>query len=837
MSFAASSPHASGRRRAAAGRGLHGSRLSAQSIGLALVAVLLPLPGLAQEAPVSPAAETAAADPEAGAAQKFLQRTCRACHNARLQRGELDLSGFDAAHPRENREIAEKIVRKLRTGMMPPAERPRPDPAAVAATVQHLEQRLDAAALDPGRRTFQRLNRAEYERAVRDLLGLEVDASAYLPPDTVSHGFDNIADVQSLSPTLMEGYLRAADAVSRIALGDPDASASEATYTVPRTRSQMERAPGAPMGTRGGTAVRHTFTASGDYVFKILLHSTPTGQLFGSTIDGELLEIAIDGERRAVLEIDPFQSESDPGGMGLETPPVFVEAGARTVSAAFIERFEGPIDDLVTPIHHTLADTQIGLAQGVTTLPHLRSFAISGPTNGTGTAPVESRRRVFTCRPTSPAEELPCAETIVRDLATLAYRRELEPEDLRSLMSFYEGAASSGGFEPGVRAVLQAVLASPHFVFRFEQTPTEVPDDGVFTLANSNLASRLAFFLWSSVPDSELIAQTETLSDTSGIEAQVRRMLADPRAEAMGSRFAAQWLRLQDLEKLHPDALAYPQYDESLAAALRAETELFFEDLVRSNASAERLLDADYTFANERLAEHYGMPGVSGTALRRVPYPDTKRRGLLGHGSILALTSHANRTSPVLRGKWVMEVLLGSPPPPPPPDVPELEATDDIAGGKALTVRERLEEHRANPACTSCHRVIDPIGLALENFDVTGRWRVRDNGEPVDAGGELYDGTPLTGPADLALALRSRKDVVMTTLAENLLAYALGRRLEPADMPTVRRIVSAAASDDYKMQSFILAVATSDPFRRSRAEDQMSSGEATDDGAQTAGQR
>ncbi|MEM6704071.1 MAG: DUF1592 domain-containing protein [Acidobacteriota bacterium] len=771
-------------------------------------------------------AEEAAVADEVALSQKFLLRNCRACHNARIQRGELDLTSLFEEAPEQHPVLAEKVIRKLRTGLMPPPERPKPDPGDVDRVASVLERRLDdrsARSPQPGSRPFQRLNRAEYERSVRDLLSLEVDAAAFLPPDTVSHGFDNIADVQSLSPTLMQGYLRAADSVSRAALGDPTAEATEVTFKVPRTRSQMERAENAPVGTRGGVAELHTFPATGTYVFKIVLHSTPTGQLFGSTVQGEKLEISVDGERRAVLEIDPFMSESDPNGMNLQSEPVLIKAGPRWVSAAVLERFEGPVDDLIKPIEHTLADTQIGLAHGVTTLPHLRSLTISGPSETTGASTSPSRQKIFSCRPTSASDEIRCAESIVERLAREAYRRPLETEDLASLMGFYEGAAGERGFEAGIRSVLQAILASPHFVFRFEPVPEDTTPGSTYEVAPASLATRLAFFLWGTAPDDELLSSSAALRHSDGIEQQVERMLQDPKAEAMASRFAAQWLRLQDLERLHPDALTYPQYDERLAAALRRETLLFFDHLVQTNASAAELLEADYTFLNERLASHYGIGGVSGDTFRRVEYPDDRRRGLLGHGSILALTSHANRTSPVLRGKWVMEVLLGSPPPPPPPDVPELEATDDVVGGKALTVRERLEEHRANPACRSCHRVIDPIGLALENFDVTGSWRTRDNGEPVDANGELFDGTPLRGPSDLAAALGRKQEVLMTTLTENLLAYALGRRLEPEDMPTVRSIVRRAAEDDYRMRSFIMGVATSAPFRFSQLQPGASS--------------
>ena len=573
------------------------------------------------------------------------------------------------------------------------------------------------------------------------------------------------------------------------------------------------------MGTRGGVSVVHAFPADGEYTFQIELHPTPTGQLFGRTVRDEELEISVDGERVALMEIDRWMSESDPNGMRMRTDPIPVRAGPHRVTAAFIRKMEGPVDDLLTPIDHTLADTQIGEAYGVTTLPHLRDLSIVGPYNVTGVSDTPVRRLIFSCRPTAQDEERPCARSILERLATKAYRRPVGTDDLADLMRFYEMGAVEGGFEIGVRTAIQAMLASPHFIFRLEEMPEDVAPGRPYRISDTDLASRLSFFLWASPPDRELIelANAGELSDTATLEAQVRRMLDDPRSEALGTRFASQWLRLQDLEKLHPDAQLYPYYDATLAESMRRETELFFWSLVREDRGFFELLTADYTYANERLARHYEIPDVVGAEFRRVNYPDDRRRGLFGHGSVLAMTSHANRTSPVLRGKWVMEVLLGSPPPPPPPGVPDLEETQEATDGRLLTVRERMEEHRRNPSCRSCHRMMDPIGLAFENFDVTGAWRIKDEGMPVDPVGELYDGSEIGSPADLRNALMKRPESLVRVFAENLMAYALGRRVEYYDQPAVREITRAAAADDYSMRSFIMGVVNTPAFQMSVA--------------------
>ena len=771
----------------------------------------------------------AARPPSATAAQRMsyedqnrtIGRFCIRCHNDGSLSGGLTLESFDASRAHERAEIAERMIRKLRAGMMPPPSARQPDRAVVQALVAALEATIDeatAADPEPGRRTFPRLNRAEYAASVRDLLGIDIDVSVFLPLDTKSASFDNIADVQMPSATLMEGYLRAAGHISRAALGDAHADSSSTVYTVRRTASQKERVEGAPFGTRGGIAVVHNFPADGKYEFRVMPHVAPEGELFGRTSLGEAIDISIDGERLALVELDRWMSESDAGGATIVSERIDIRAGPRLIAVAFVRRDDGPEDDLITPIDHTLADQQMGLGYGVTTLPHLSNFSIVGPFEVTGVSDTPTRRRIFICRPTASNEAVPCAERILSRLATQAYRRPLRDGDLAGLMRFYEQGATDAGFEGGVRMALQALLASPHFVFRMESAPAQVRPGDVYRISDINLASRLSFFLWGAPPDRALVEVSERaeLSRPETLERQVRRMLADTRSEALASRFAAQWLRLQDLEKVHPDALNYPYFDHTLAKAMRRETEMLFSFLVREDRSALELLTADYTFVNERLARHYGIPGVSGSEFRRVPYSNDRRRGLLGHGSILTLTSHANRTSPVLRGKWIMEVLLGSPPPPPPPAIPGLEETDSVKGDRFLSVREQLAEHRANPACSSCHNVIDPIGLALDNFDVTGAWRIRDRGVPIDASGQLYDGTPIDGPTDLREALLSRSDVFVTVFAENLMAYALGRRVEYYDMPTIRQIVREAEQDGYPMSALLLGVAKSTAFRMSR---------------------
>jgi hypothetical protein len=552
----------------------------------------------------------------------------------------------------------------------------------------------------------------------------------------------------------------------------------------------------------------------------MMLHSIPTGQLYGSTTRGEQIEVSIDGHREAVIDINPRMSEADPNGMNLLTPPIAVKAGPQRVSAAFIQRFEGPVDDLLVPVEQTLADTQIGSATGVYTAPHLRDLAILGPHSVTGVSDTPTRRRIFICRPLSAGEDRACAAKILTNLATRAYRRPLTTEDVAGLLRFYDEGRSAKGFEHGIRIALQAMLASPHFILRLEEAPAAAKAGRNYRINDVDLASRLSFFLWAAPPDAELVktASAGTLRQPAVLEKQVRRMLADHRAGALASRFAAQWLRLQDLEKIHPDPLLYPHYDHTLAEAMERETTLLFEYIVGADRDVLELLTADYTFVNGRLARHYGIPNVVGPRFQRVALADPNRRGVLGHGSILTMTSVADRTSPVLRGKWVLEVLFGTPPPPPPPDVPDLDETKTASGSRLLSVRERLEAHRADPACTSCHRVIDPLGLALEHFDVTGAWRIKDSFVAVDATGELFDGSKLDGPAALRAALLRHRETVLRSFTENLMAYALGRRVSHQDMPTVRAVVRSASASGNRLSAYVLGIVNSPAFQMSRAE-------------------
>jgi hypothetical protein len=722
----------------------------------------------------------------------------------------------------ENAATAEKMIRKLRAQMMPPPGIPRPGGDTMQALVETLETLIDdayASAPDPGVRPFQRMNRAEYEASIRDLLGLDIDACAYLPLDTKSANFDNIADVQTLSPTLLSAYLNAAAEVSRLAIGNPSATASEATYTVPRTASQTQHVEGAPYGTRGGLAVVHNFPADGEYSFRISFYHETTGGFVGGTARGEKLDISIDGERVAVLEIDRFMRSSDPNQTTMYTEPVRVTAGPHQLSAAFIPPyFQGAVQDLISPLDWSLASTAIDNTYGFSLLPHMRDLVVLGPYNSTGVSETPVRDRIFTCRPAQPADDAACAREIVSRLATKAFRRPLAQRDVDDLMAFYESAAARSGFEMGIRSALEAILASPDFVFRFEPVPENAKPGETYPVSDISLASRLSFFLWTSLPDEELLtlAREGRLSNPRVLEQQVRRMLADPRSEALATRFAGQWLRLEDLDKVFPDVRQYTDFDEQLRASMRRETELFFDNLVREDRSVLELYTADYTFVNERLAEHYGIPGVAGTQFQRVQYPDDSRRGILGHGSVLVQTSHANRSSPVLRGKWVMEVLLNTPPPPPPPGVPDLEATAAAQEGRLLTTRERMEMHRANAVCRSCHQFMDPIGLALDNFDVTGKWRIRENGMPLDTHGELYDGTPVSSPAELQAALLARPIPLIRTFTQNLMAYGLGRRVEYFDGAAVRAIGAAAEPNGYRLSDFVVGVVLSDAFRMKR---------------------
>ncbi len=752
----------------------------------------------------------------------IVRRTCTPCHNDQKMVADVTFDAFNMNDATRTPALVEAMIHKLRAGMMPPPGRARPGGDTLQMVAAQLESAIDhAAAANPeaGSRIFQRLNRADYERSIRDMLTLQVDAGSWLPLDTKSANFDNIADVQMPSATTLDAYMDAAAAISRLAVGDPNASRTTSTYKLPRLASQWDRAEGAPMGTRGGLSVVHTFPADGQYVFSVLLHPSPTGQIYGGSAPfDEKLEVSVNGERVALLAIDRGMSQADPNGMTMKTDPVPVRAGAQRITAAFVRTYDGPVNDLIAPHGHSIGDTQIGTQSAITELAHLSEFAVTGPYNPTGVSETASRKRIFSCRPTSKVEMRPCAEQIINDLGGKAYRRPLNASDVKAIMAFYDSGAAEGGFELGIRTALEAILSSPHFIFRVEELPANAKPGQTVAINPIDLASRLSFFLWDMPPDDSLmaVAKSGKLADMNVLEAQAHRMLADPRSMALSTRFAGQWLRLQDIDKVHPDANQYPDYSEQLANDMRHETELFFNSIVHEDRSILDLFSADYTFVNEALADHYGIKGVVGNNFRRITYPDARRRGLLGQGSILTLTSHANRTSPVLRGKWVMEVLLGSPPPPPPPGVPDLEKTGEAKDGRMLTTRERMEMHRAAPTCRSCHLYMDPMGLALDNFDVTGAWRIRENGSPVDTRGELYDGTKITNLTELQQALLRRPIPLIRTFALNLMAYGTGRRVEYYDMPTVRKIVADAERDNYKMSDFVLGVVKSDAFRMTR---------------------
>lgn len=743
-------------------------------------------------------------------ANQLIQQTCIACHNEFTLQAGLNLQSFDANNPHLSPVIAEKVIRKLRTGQMPPRELPR-DELAIDDLVTTLEGALDRHAKREkrvGTRPFQRVNRAEYERLIYDLLGLTVDASTWLPEDRISASFDNIADSQDLSATLMISYLTAASDLARQAIGNKDAPPLATTYSNSAGLSQheWERLEGAPFGTRGGISTLHSFPADGEYVFSMRFMSG-WGERFHD------IDVSIDRERAALLH---YGGDIDYQGLKefpVETDRVFVRSGEHRVTAAFIRQMDGPYEDLLKPNARSLTGTET--SYGTTSPPNLMHMVIEGPYNPVGISETETRKRIFACRPTTTAEELPCATSIVKRLASNAFGASINDDQMHDLMQFYALGAEDGGFEAGIRAALEATLASPRFLFRLEREPSRRKPGERYKLAGIDLANRLSFFLWGTHPDAELgaLGKSGKLTRTNTLRAQVTRMLADPRAESLATRFAALWLRLQDLEKVRPDEYWYPHYTEQLSLAMRRETELLFHYLVQDNRSALELYSADYSFMNERLAEHYGITGVTGDEFRRVSYPTEQRKGILGHGSILTQTSLGNRTSPVLRGKWVVEVLLGTPPPPPPPGIPDLEDTEESLDGRVLTTRERLEQHRADPICAACHKVMDPIGLALDNFDVTGRWRTREHNAPLDTRSTFYDGTAIETPAELSAALLKRPLPLVREITANLMAYALGRRLEYFDQPLVRSIVAAAESDDYRMQPLIMGVILSDVFR------------------------
>ena len=756
---------------------------------------------------------------------------CVVCHNDQMLTGNLTLQGFDVAEAVADAEVAEKMIRKLRLGMMPPPGMPRPGGDTLGALVATLEGVIDQAAVSTpnslGTRRFQRLNRSEYERVIGELLGLDVDAEQWLPGDRFANAYDTWSDVQIQAAATLESYLSAAEDISRMAIGIGDQlpPVVPVSYLVPVEVSQhpWDRVEGAPYGTRGGAVVLHYFPVAGEYIFSV---KTALGR--GSS--PEDVDISIDGEPVAVLGL-PVVARVSGASPAIESEKVFVRAGQRQVSVAFVRSMDGPYEDPVGP--HNWSAPGVGRISGgwnnhgVTGLPHLTEFAIAGPYNP---APEEtsgderSREIIFSCYPSTSAEERPCAESILSRFASEAYRRSLTAEDLTGLMSFYEaGREGEGGeFELGIRRALQAILSSPSFIFRLERQPEGLDQGDTYALNGGDLASRLSFFLWGTGPDGELLelAEKGKLNDRDVLEEQVIRMLADPRSESLATSFATQWLRLEELDLKRPLPVVFPDFSRVVSESMRRETELLFDHLVREDRSFFELFTADYTFVNEPLARHYGIPGAGwDSEFEKVSISDPNKLGILGHGSVLTVTSFDERTSPVIRGKWVMEVLLGSPPPPPPPNVPTLDATESATGSRILTTRERLEIHRESPTCNGCHQFMDPIGLALDNFDAVGRWRVRDeNATPLNTESKFYDGTVISGPVDLRGVILQRPEQVVRSFVNNLFGYAIGRRPGYLDQPTVRVIEREAKANDYRMSSFIVGVVQSDAFRMRQAD-------------------
>ena len=754
--------------------------------------------------------------------QVLVERYCVTCHNDRLETGGFSLEALDVADVAAHPEAWEKVVRKLRAGAMPPRPRPRPDQETYDGFRAWLEGELDAAAaagLNPGRtETFHRLSRTEYRNAVRDLIALHVDVDDLLPADDTSYGFDNIAGVLGVSPTLMERYLSAARKISRLAVASPVPSPTAETFRVASDLGQDRRMEGLPFGTRGGTVVDYNFPEDAEYIFEIL----PDGPL---RIEPHDLEVTIDGERIALLTVGKAPDPND--ARGLYTPQIEtlevrapVTAGPHAVGVAFLRKTSAEPEGIRKLYLRPF--TGEGSGGDSRYQPYVESVTIAGPYESSGARPVEgtpSRERIFTCRPArgEAAEETACARDILSAIARRAYRRPVNDDDVERLLTFYDRGRAAGSFDTGIEMALRRLLVSPEFLFRVERDPEGVVAGEAYRVSDLELASRLSFFLWSSVPDEELLEAAERgeLSDAEVFEAQVERMLADPRSEALVGNFAGQWLTLRNAAAVQPDEDEFPDFGEGLRRAFRRETELLFGSILREDRSTLDLLAADYTFVNERLAQHYGIPNVRGSHFRRVALEDEARGGLLGHGSILTVTSYANRTSPVNRGKWVLENILGTPPPPPPPDVPDLETAE---GGQALSMREAMEQHRANPVCASCHRLMDPVGLSLENFDAIGRWRDRSETRgAIDATGELPDGTPFDGPSGLKAALLRHPDRFVTTVTEKLMTYALGRGVEYYDAPAVRAIVRDAARDGYRLSSLVKGVVRSAPFQMRRS--------------------
>jgi hypothetical protein len=755
----------------------------------------------------------------AASPRQVLDTYCVTCHNQRLKTAGLTLDTLDLTKVPQQAEIWEKVIGKLRAGMMPPAGARRPDQATYDALASWLETELDrAAGTHPyaGRPALHRLNRSEYANAIRDLLALDIDVTSLLPPDDSTFGFDNISDALGVSPSLQEHYLSAALKISALAVGDPDVPAGSETWRIRQDLSQDQHIEGLPLGTVGGTLIHYNFPVDGEYAFDAKLYRTNLNIMRGLesvhqvefTIDGARVHLASFGGNEDLANL--FQEPTETGDavdarLRFRIP---VKAGPHEVAVAFLEDPQAAEPARLQPYLRSSVDNFDWSGH-----PHLQVLTIAGPFQSTGPGETPSRRRIFTCRPGARLGEDACARQILTNLARHAYRQPPEPSDLQRLIEFNRSGRSHGGFEAGIELALARILASPRFLFRIERDPVDAVAGAPYPVTDLELASRLSFFLWSSVPDDELLdlASRGKLRSPDIFGREVRRMLEDPRAEALVTNFAGQWLQLRNLRNVQPNSDLFPDFDENLRQSFRRETELFFASIVREDRNVLDLMTADYTFVNERLARHYGIPDIYGSRFRRVTITNEARRGLLGQGSILALTSHAERTSPVVRGKWILENILGTPVPPPPPDVPPLKENQD--GEKPRTMREQMAEHRANAVCASCHKIMDPIGFALENFDAVGAWRTQEADAPVDASGELTDGTKVDGVVSLRNALLRRPERFVQTLTGKLLTYALGRGLDYRDMPTVRAIVRDAARENYRFSSLILGVVRSTPFQ------------------------
>ena len=752
----------------------------------------------------------AEASDSAEASRTVIRRYCVACHNGRTLTAGLALDDVDLTRVGDHAELWEMVVRKLRAGLMPPAGRPRPDEATYDRVATWLETELDAAAAaspNPGRtQTFHRLNRAEYRNAVRDVLGIAVDVEELLPADSASYGFDNIAGVLRVSESLMERYLTAARRIGRAAVGTTPPTAVARTYTVSPALPQDDHVEGLPYGTRGGALITHRFPLDAEYVLRVEVSRVAGGAQLEVTVDGERVELFRMQQGLPSLDIDGNEV-----GDNLEVR-LPVAAGPREIGVAFLK----------TPALLSETPRRLFLNPTVSRreLPYLRSVTVTGPFDAAGPGDTPARRRLFVCRPADAGGEAACADTILATLARRAWRRPVDGADLEILRIAYAAGREGGGFEAGIERALQQLLVSPEFLFRVEADPADAPAaaGGNYRIGDLELASRLSFFLWSSVPDDELLdaAAAGALSDPAELGRQVRRMLADDRARALTDNFVGQWLQLRNLEAARPSQVLFADFDDGLRQAFRRETELFFESIVREDRSVLDLLDADYTFVNDRLARHYGIPHVQGSHFRRVAVSG-HRGGLLGQGSILTITSHPVRTSPVFRGRWILTNILGTPPPDPPPNVPALPDRAGAYADRTPSMRERMAAHRDNPACASCHAMIDPLGFGLERFDPVGRLRdVDEQHQPIDTSGVLPDGTAFDDVPGLRTALLARPDRFVGTLTEKLLTYALGRGLEPYDMPAVRRIVREAADEEYRLSAVVLGIVESLPFRERR---------------------